>query len=243
MVYCETISAFPSLQNAGLSPRLMTPGPEKDLVLSFVASGIPAAPEGQELTIFIEPKLESGYPDIVAVYWDHLITKSWSGARSKLTKNDLRLLQFLVLSADDGSIPIGRVYSSFGRGPKSRQSLGRLLRAELIDIDESESLFVRPLSEIFAVRRLIAIEAKISDWKSALAQAFQNTWFASESYLLLRDVPKRSNLQESAAQFGLGVLGPADELDVAQIAARQDNLPKSHASWLFNEWAWKASLS
>ena len=30
-------------------------------------------------------------------------------------------------------------------------------------------------------------------------------------------------------------------IDASAVGARQDRIPKSYASWLFNEWAWLAS--
>ena len=100
----------------------------------------------------------------------------------------------------------------------------------------------RALSEIFAVQRLIAIEAKIDDWKTGLQQAVRNTWFASESYLLLERVVNREPLLSEALQFGVGVVCRDQPLDSAEARARHEQIPSSYASWLFNEWCWRLAI-
>jgi hypothetical protein len=114
-----------------------------------------------------------------------------------------------------------------------------LLDAELVD--DKEGLWeAKPLEEIFAIERLIAIEAKMKNWQEGLQQAFHNTWFASESYLLLPDVPNTSDLMQQAASFGVGLLTACCSPVQSKLPAKVGRLPKSYASWLFNEWTWQA---
>jgi hypothetical protein len=114
-----------------------------------------------------------------------------------------------------------------------------LLDAELINYKEGW-WEAKPLEEIFAIGRLIAIEAKMKNWQEGLQQAFHNTWFASESYLLLPDVPNTSELTQQATSFGVGLLAASCSPVQSQLPAKVGQLPKSYASWLFNEWAWQA---
>src|SRR5581483_8234047 len=72
-----------------------------------------------------------------------------------------------------------------------------------------------------------------------LRQAFQNTWFASESYLLLPRVPRCSDLKKEAARFGVGVAEQNKPLYRSGVRPRRQHIPLSYASWLFNEWAWR----
>ncbi len=100
----------------------------------------------------------------------------------------------------------------------------------------------RPASKIFAVERLVAVEAKVGKWAEALKQAVLNTWFASESYLLL---PRMTNgeLSKAASERGIGIWSQDKGPEWLGLPALEEaNLPRSYGSWLFNEWAWRRAL-
>ena len=138
----------------------------------------------------------------------------------------------LVKQADD--LHLKGSYSN-----RVSMSLERLRDADLVTY-KSGSWRVKSLNEIFAVRRLITIEAKVSAWNQGLHQAFYNTWFASESYLLIPHIPKASRLLDEAERFGIGVVTHDQHLNKSAACARKEQIPKSYASWLFNEWVWRA---
>lgn len=62
-------SCFADLADVGLGLRFRsaTPGPETDLVEAFLANLDVALPRGRRLTVFCQPALETGFPDIVAI--------------------------------------------------------------------------------------------------------------------------------------------------------------------------------
>lgn len=217
--------------------RKPTQGPEYDLVSSYVESRLPVPPRGQALTVFIEPRIASGFPDIVAVYWHVATTRDWTSQREQLSKVDIRVLHYLALS---GATEKEQLTSFFT--PAVEKSLRRLQDVGLLK-ETRKQWQTRSLEKIFAVRRLIAIEAKINEWQEGLHQAFHNTWFASESFLLLPALPRYARVVGEAARHGVGVVTCQQSLDCAEAAAREERIPKSYASWLFNEWAWKATRS
>jgi hypothetical protein len=92
------------------------------------------------------------------------------------------------------------------------------------------------LDRVFGVRRIIAVEAKISNWGQALTQACNNQWFASESFVLgpFEEVPKA--LESGARRRGVGVWGCRGGQVVRPVRPRCGSLPISYVSWLFNEW-------
>ena len=55
------------------------------------------------------------------------------------------------------------------------------------------------------IRDVIAIEAKLKDWKRALNQAYRYKWFASRSYVLLDDAHLRPAIKNLSAFQSLGV--------------------------------------
>jgi hypothetical protein len=239
---CDVFTAqnagkIPGFVAAGLSFRTPTAGPEFELVEEYIDNQLPPAPRGQQRTVFVEPEIESGFPDVVAVYWHASTALRWSSARTELTKVDVRVAHFLAM-VGISDLDTFRPFFRKCVAP----SLERLRSAGIVR-STSKTWQLRSLREIFAVRRLVAIEAKIDQWRDGLHQAIQNTWFASESYLLLPRVPKGSALLEEALRLGVGVKTRDQKLDSSEGPARRDRIPKSHASWLFNEWAWRAAMS
>jgi hypothetical protein len=209
--------------------RTATEGPELDMVRAFVERGFGKARPQTQISVFCEPLLETGYPDVVVVHWQRCRAEAWPAARADLTADDVKLLHFLT-----GARCVLR--EEF---PRHRaRSLERLAAAGVVTIS-GRSIRCRPLREIFAVSRIVALEAKISDWRKGLHQAFLNTWFASESFLLLPHAPERSQVMAEARRVGVGVVDATQRLTAPHIAARRDRLPQSYASWLFNEWVWR----
>ncbi len=211
--------------------RRPTLGPELDLVQTFLSEdGIPSAPEGQEVTVFFEPRIDSGFPDLVAVYWEANTLDSWPEERLSLTRFDVRLAQYLFVM---GHADKQCITDQFGRSVGI--SLERLLTAGIVG-KQGDNFTLRPIEEIFAVRRLIALEAKIADWQEGLIQAVQNTWFASESYLLLPSLPNTEHLSAQADMLGIGLVTLDIPVDYCEPLARREVLPQSHGCWIFNEW-------
>jgi hypothetical protein len=98
----------------------------------------------------------------------------------------------------------------------------------------------RSLATSFAARRIIAIEAKITEWARAINQAFQNTWFASDSFVLLPMEKSVRKIHASARSRGIQLCFPREQLNY-KPRIPSHHLPRSYASWLFNEWAWRAA--
>lgn len=214
--------------------RTSTEGPELAVVRAFLERGIDKVPPDTQVSVFCEPLLETGYPDIVVVHWQRSRANAWPAARADLTSDDIKLLQFLTVAR---SVLRTELLSATCPGRRAR-SLDRLAAADVVKISR-RWVHCRSLRDIFAVSRIIAIEAKISDWRKGLGQAFLNTWFASESFLLLPHLPARSQVMAEAQRVGIGVVDATQRLAAPHLAAPRDRLPRSYASWLFNEWAWR----
>lgn len=213
------------------------PGPEADLVSEFVDRALPPPRENELCSVFIEPYLEASRPDIVAVYWDSSLTHSWPRARLSLQKLDLRVADLLFQS---GPLEEGKLQAVFPR--QLRGSLDRLDAAGLVA--HTAGLWsLKDIRTIFAVRRIIAFEAKISKLSTALNQAHLNTWFASESYVLTRAGQPRPSTIRRAHVLGVGLLVQPQGTNPVQLVAADDcDIPRSYASWLFNESAWQARM-
>lgn len=217
----------------GASFRRQRPGPERELVEWFLEELPFRIPQGCRATIFCEPRLESGFPDLVAVFWNVRTTQRWSSARVEISRNDLRLMHYVH---QVGQCDFGHLCSIFSTAVGD--SLERLEAAEMLR-RVRDSWTARALSHSFAARRIIAIEAKVNEWAVALEQATLNTWFASESYVLVPHVPRGNRLVDAAKSLGIGIWSQSDKPKVS-LPTPREHLPRSYASWLFNEWAWRA---
>lgn len=209
--------------------RPQRPGPEAELVNRYLDSLRVRCPRGCSYSVFVEPKLECGVPDIVIAVWNPGVAKSWEPSRRFLTSQDFRVLQ--CLQARKGATD-EELASFFPRA--APRSVERLHVAGLIRRVRGTWL-VRSPRRTVALRRLIAIEAKMTDWRKALEQAWRNTWFATDSYVLLpdgRDIPPMA-LPPGVRQC----TAVAPEIDAR--CASGPLLPLCYATWLFNEWVWR----
>lgn len=213
--------------------RKTRPGPELDLIESFLQAMPLHIPQGCRATVFREPRLESGFPDLVIVVWREEVTRGWRLARGSLEVRDLRLMHFLHNTrracADD-------LIARFGR--HTTGSLERLHDAAMIRL-VGTSWTPCALRRSFAASKIIAVEAKVGKWTDVLNQARLNKWFASKSYVLVPNSPSHGQLAD-AARCGVGVCS-LDDRQVREVASESTRLPRSYASWILNDWAWRSA--
>src|SRR6476469_150769 len=236
MVESRNIQEFPSLGSVGLSLRKPIKGVEYNMVKKYVKLQILSTNPEESKAVFLEPQIDSGFPDIVIVYFASEIAKKWSPERKKLNKLDWRILHWMVSERIIETTKMKTIFPN-----DLSKSLQRMMDAELIDY-KGDTWEAKPVEEIFAIQRLIAIEAKVKNWQEGLQQAFQNTWFASESYLLLPEVRNTNELIQKATRFGVGLLTTECSLAQPKLSPQVTKLPKSYVSWLFNEWDWRSSF-
>lgn len=218
----------------GTSFRRTRPGPELELVESFLEAIPLEIPRGCQATVFQEPRIESGFPDLVIVVWRVAATRKWNEARALLEPQDLRVMHYLHQAGGKvADQELSECFQCLPRNLERLKSAGMVRRV-------GASWVARALSWSFAARKIIAIEAKIGKWAEALDQAVLNTWFASSSYILIPNSPSQQVL-DVARRFGVGVCS-MNGAEVEEITSPPEQLPKSYASWIFNDWAWRASL-
>ena len=171
------------VKDFGLTLRPQRPGPENDLMNTFMEQLSIKAPNFWEITAFREPMLDTGFPDLVLVLWNKKITDQWNPYRKEVKSVDLKILHYLYAVGPSSLDELRAVF------PMSiSRCLERLEMAEMIRRSGRKWLS-RSLGRNFAVRHIVAIEAKMNEWRVAVRQALRNKWFASSSCLL---VPKLS---------------------------------------------------
>lgn len=236
----QTIAAMPRLltrkaaaNKAGVRIHRARQGPEQDLVNRFLYDLQVVVPVDCECTVFPEPRLECGIPDIVIAVWHVPTVESWVEARAHVQAADLRVLQFLTHAKVSKQDELLAVY-----GSSVLASLDRLCDASLVR-RRCRSVKPAALSRTFGLRAIISIEAKISGWRNAVEQAQRNLWFACASYVLMPE--GRAEPAKSAASR-IRFCTPDDVVMRAPLR-RLPPVPRCYAAWLFNEWVWRTRHS
>jgi len=215
--------------------RKATAGPELELV-----EGALRCAHFSPSLFFREPKLPTGFPDIVSV----TLSKTdvlFSAERMVLRPLDLKVIHHLFKirgsERDDLAFDL-----SLSRA-ECAASLQRLEAAGLLR-QLRQRVYCNRLASVFAAREIVAIEAKIKDWQSGLRQAAANTWFASHSYVLLPRTAVSDAARGAAERLGIGIMSYDGNRTRVPLRARRQTIPSSYGSWLVNEWTvhslWRA---
>ncbi len=230
-----------STSGIGLLSRTSTEGAESDLVAEFIefyCSRFQRYQKNQNLALFIEPRLESGFPDIVFAHYTPAFMDSWNDVRNDLDIGDLKVLSFLIQTRGANGKDI---VTKLGL-PETQalHSLEKLLDSQWI-ARSGRSWKPSGMRSHFGLKQLVAVEAKIGDIGKVSAQAVANTWFASHSYALTgTSVPRQSTL-DALSNLGLGLFCKGQGFRKA-LGAKVRSLPSSYASLLFNEWVAKTIM-
>lgn len=186
------------------------------------------------LTIIQEPFTQVGYADLVCIRWNKSIRKSWVPGRNKLIKNDIKILHHLFNCRFHKSID--EIVKELGFSDREvNETLFRLLDANLITENKIRKVKIRPLKDIFFIHEIIAIEAKLKDWKRALEQSLNNVSFASKSFSLFPDKTISHRLLKNYKENDVGVLSFGTTCREV-VKPRKHKIPTAITSWYFNEY-------
>lgn len=222
------MSGLADMMMRGRAPRS---GPEDDLCTAVLDKRLPTDKRLPRI-VFREPRLPTGFPDIVAVYPSSR-TIDYTRARTHLTAKHVRVMHFLYWSKGARLSSMSEMLACSQR--VLNKIVEHLVRAGMVRLRGSY-VTPRAFSDVFIAQRIVAIETKISDWMKAIEQARANTWFASHSYILIRPHRSIETITVRATEAGVGVLVfDGDTIEIVADAAERD-LPASYGSWLFNEW-------
>ncbi len=206
------------------------PGPEADLVMDFVELLVAHSDIEAQRTIFLEPNILGSRPDILVVDWDYDTIANWPKARQALSNTDLQLIHLLFLT---GGGTFSDIESQFSRNISS--SIDRLLASDILALTD-RSINLRKLDEIYAVKRIMTFEAKIGSISRAIQQAFWNTWFSSQSFVLAPYRKLNNEMTNKLVARRIGIWFSDDPNPALQPVDLP--LPLSYGSWLVNELIW-----
>ena len=227
-----------SRPDIGLHTRPVTAGAEYALVEQFInyyCHRFARNNKKAQLAVFIEPRIESGFPDVVFASYLPSITDNWSDKREALDTCDLKLLSYMCNKAD---VLGAKIITKLGFSEKQTiTSLEKLMDAELISYRD-HSWRLRELRDVFSLTKLIAIEAKLNDISKVVEQTHLNTWFASHSYALTNSVHPQNETIKVFSRYGIGLYCMGSQFRKI-VEAKQYTLPSSYLSFQFNEWIGK----
>lgn len=187
-----------------------------------------------ELSIIHEPYTGFGYADLVCVIWDKKIKEFWNEERKKLDKNDIKVLHHMYNMKTFHKVDV--LVSQLGYNHREiTNSLKRLLTADLIKVNNTSKVKIKPINEIFYIKDIISIEAKLHNWKKALEQSVNNTYFSSKSYTLFPEKTLNSNLLKNYENTNVGIISFDKKYKIIKKPNRQV-IPSTLNSWFFNEY-------
>ncbi|MDR2590272.1 MAG: hypothetical protein LBC71_04710 [Oscillospiraceae bacterium] len=222
----------------GLYTRPATLGAEHSLVEQFIdyyCYTFIRNNKKTKLAVFVEPRIESGFPDVVFASYLPSITDNWSDKREALDVYDLKLLSYLCSSNNALGV---KIITKLGFSEKQTiTSLEKLMDAKLVTYRD-RSWRVRELRDVFSLTKLIAVEAKLNDISKVVEQSHLNTWFASQSYALTNSTNPQSETVRTFTRYGIGLYCKGSHFRKI-IDAKSYSLPSSYLSFQFNEWIGK----
>lgn len=186
-----------------------------------------------DYTLIQEPFTELGYADLVCVRWKKSIKSKWSSKRNNLIKDDIRILHHLYNCREYKSA--SEIQNDLGFSKKEIEKIiNRLFDAELITENKSCNIKIKPKNEIFFLHEIIAIEAKLKDWRCALDQSLNNISFASKSMALFPNKIITDNLLENYRKTEVGIL-TFDAKYQEIVKPKIKEIPTALTSWYINE--------
>ena len=216
--------------------RTSTAGKEFDMVTRYINFLVDKYEKmkRKRAAIFIEPQLDTGYPDIVVVEFNAIPQLQWNSIRNGLNAIDIKILFYIQTS---GAAKIDDLQKTLGFSKKLLQkSLLKLRDCGLVYLS-SQYTNVRPVSlkSYCRVNKVISIEAKIDKWNEAMRQAENNIWFSTESYILMNKTSCSDSIEKACRERGIGIILVNGKVETI-LTSKCRKFPVSYASLQFNEW-------
>lgn len=232
----EPLEIYNEYSSIGINSRPITRGLEFNMAHAFVDYKKESfrSSQGHNLAIFLETRINNAYPDIVFAEYDPRDYEKWDPHRNVLNSADLKILHYIYTKKNVTSNRI--IHEMSLQYKQLLQSLEALMDANLIF--RSDGLWkINNRDHIFGIKKIQAVEAKISKWEEVMQQAIINRSFASESYVLLNKSRKpTSNIVERIKSFGIGIY-LYNNVEFRQITqAKRSRFPSNYSSIMLNEY-------
>lgn len=210
--------------------KKMLDGSEKSMIPIIASNGNVIIGSYKKMVHIEEFSAGTGIADIVLCSYDPRAIKS----KKTRPLTDRRILEayLLLLEFDDG-LSIKNIHAQLGyshRELKNRIIPG-LIESGLLSVDEDNyKLHARIEDEGF--NKVVAVEAKVKDWRSGFRQAIRYQEFADESYLAVyeRFISPCLEFKGAFERAGIGLLGVSDKGLSVHIKASDTSCYNKHVN-------------
>ncbi|KUO60317.1 MAG: hypothetical protein APF84_04275 [Gracilibacter sp. BRH_c7a] len=234
----NTIEIYDQYKEIGIKTRKITKGIEFDLVKAFIdyKKDVFRFSNINKLAIFIEPKIDNSYPDIVFVSYNPENYNNWNNIRKELSIIDYKILYHIFQNKE---INANEITKQLGVTWKDTM----LAVEKLYDckfITRKNEFWRTKNKDVFSIRNIEAVEAKINKLDQVFQQALINKNFASESYVLSNlDKGITGDKLNKFTKFGIGIYTFNRNRFRRVNKSSKAYMPVSYSSIYFNEWLGK----
>ena len=190
--------------------RPTRPGPESviEAAVARAIGGLVAQSQYPTWTAGSLP-VGAGMPDLLAVTWEPRVV-----ALADPSIADASILAYLRAV---GCARLDTIVRRLGRSTTSiSKVLEGLVSAEIL-VRDSDRFALEPVWR-HILPEIVAVEAKVSDWRRAFAQAARNQVFAHRSFVALPGAVARRAMNDASSRgLGIGVLAVSDDGSVAVL--------------------------
>jgi predicted transcriptional regulator len=190
--------------------------------------------ENDDFTLLQEPFTGFGYTDLVCIIWNKNNFNNWNAARNNLLIIDIKILHHLYRIKKYKSALELRIELGFSQ-KEIISSLARLFDAGLISSGSDDKYRIRKKSDVFYIKKIVSIEAKLKNWRGALNQTINNFNYSSESYTLFPENKISDNMIKNYNQYDVGIISFNETSRILKYS-KKNTIPLTFHSWLFNEY-------
>ena len=234
--FMHVMEVYDNYKKIGIDYRPITEGEENEMVRGFIEyrkESFAKRKTDNGMMIFTETKINQSYPDIIFIEYIHQKYDNWCEKRNMLVKDDYKVLHFIY---QRNSVTSQQIIKGLNISyQKLLLSIESLIDAKLVDRLDGEWAILNK-KDMFGVKKIETVEAKISNWNKVIQQALINKSFASESFVLSKRkrFPKQRDV-EMANSFGIGIY-LFDSNKYSQISkAKYSKFPLNYNSIYLNE--------
>src|SRR5665648_462788 len=166
------LEIYGDYRDEGVMSRKITEGKEIELVRSYISYRKEQFNNkncscNKNLAIFLEPKVDNAYPDIVFVEYNPESYENWNETRNNLLKEDLKILYHIYATRGQNASELVLQLGVSWKG--LMLTIERLNDAGLI-YRENQQWQVKDISKI-STYGIEAVEAKMNQWNQVLQQS------------------------------------------------------------------------
>ena len=200
-----------SSSNLEKQKEIMLDGTEKSMIPIIANSSKTIIGSFKKIVSIEEFSAGTGIADIVLCSYDPKIIKC------KKTKpvTDRRLLEtYLLLLKFSEGLSFEQIHAQleYGQNELKTRIIPELMELDLLDINENTYKLHKRIDN-HGFNKVIAVEAKVRDWRSCFKQAIRYQEFADESYLAMyeRYISPCLQFEEAFKTAGIGLIGVSDK--------------------------------